>query len=79
MILGSKNAARWWSSFVYSFSVALFRDVPGIHYDIDPGSGKEPSREAQGTLPGDLPQGTLLQKKNQGTDSLISKNPFRQA
>ena len=34
----SKNAARWWFSLVYSFSVALVRDVPGIHYDIDPGS-----------------------------------------
>ena len=24
----SKNAASWWSSFVCSLSVALFRDVP---------------------------------------------------
>ena len=55
MIPGTKNGARWWSSFVYSFSVALFRDVPGIHYDIDPGSGKEPAREAQGTLLGEVP------------------------
>ena len=26
MIPGAKNGARWWSSFVCSLSVALFRD-----------------------------------------------------
>ena len=30
MIQGAKNAARWWSSFVYSLPVALFGDILGI-------------------------------------------------
>ena len=31
MILGVKDAARWWSSFVYSWFVDPFHDVPEIH------------------------------------------------
>ena len=31
MIQSSKNAASWWSSFVYSLSVDPFHDVLGIH------------------------------------------------
>ena len=31
MIPGAKNAAGWWSAFVYSFSVDPFHDVPEIH------------------------------------------------
>ena len=31
MIPGVKNAASWWSSFVYSLSVDPFHDVLGIY------------------------------------------------
>ena len=29
-----KNAARWWSSFICSLLVALFRDVPENYCDV---------------------------------------------
>ena len=40
MIPGAKNAARWWSSFVYSLSADPFRGVLEIHMEGFPPRGE---------------------------------------
>ena len=51
MILGVKNAAKWWSPFVYNLSVDPFHAVSGIHRSLPAQEYPIAAGEGVGTFP----------------------------